>query len=103
MVVAGDFNQSLDGSRYYGTASTRKALAEALEGSNLRCVTTEDVVAVGKLVKNHLVDHVCLSADLKVVNEIACWESWAVASDGTRTTMSDHPGLALQLARAEAS
>jgi len=101
LVIAGDFNQSLDGSSYYGTAPTRKALTAALEASGLRCLTTEDVVGAGKLVKNHLIDHVCVSAGLEVLGDIACWEGWVESSDGTRTTMSDHPGVAVQLARTE--
>lgn len=56
-------------------------------------------MGAGKLAKNHLIDHVCVSAGLDALGDITCWEGWAEASDGTRTTMSDHPGVAVQLAR----
>jgi endonuclease/exonuclease/phosphatase family metal-dependent hydrolase len=98
-VIAGDFNQSLDGSSYYESAPTKKALSEALEGSGLRSLTTEDVVGTGKLAKNHLIDHVCISAGLEVLGDVTYWEGWVKAADGSRTTMSDHPGVAVQLAR----
>ena len=97
LVIAGDFNQSLDGSNYYEKTSTRKRLTESLEGSGMRCLTTEDGVRAGRLVKNHLIDHVCASAGIEVLGDIACWEGWVESSDGTRTTMSDHPGVAVNL------
>lgn len=100
LVIAGDFNNSIDGSTYYGTASTRAELAGAIEGSSLRCVTGEDVVETGKLVGNHLIDHVCVSAGLEVLGDITCWQGWSEKADGTKTTMSDHPGVAVQLANA---
>ena len=76
-------------------------MTEALEGSGLRCLTTEDVVGAGRLVKNHLIDHICASAGVEVLGEVACWEGWVESPDGTRTTMSDHPGVAVQLAWTE--
>jgi len=91
-IVAGDFNQSLDGSRWYGTAKTRRLLDRALDGGGLRCLTKEDAVASGKLKFGHLVDHICVSAEL-IGDEIDCWD--AVRDDGTR--MSDHPGVVARL------
>jgi hypothetical protein len=94
LAVAGDLNQNLDGARWYGTKSTRQALLDALRGADLRCVTAEDMVASGKLRRNHLVDHVCVTGDLNR-ESLMCWEP--VASD--RTRMSDHPGVLVRLAR----
>jgi Endonuclease/Exonuclease/phosphatase family len=93
MIVAGDFNQILDGSRPYGTPATQRQLRLALDGGGLRCLTIEDVVASGKLKRNHLVDHICVSPELSGVYQIECWDP--VRDDGTR--MSDHPGVVARL------
>jgi hypothetical protein len=93
LVVAGDLNQSLDGARWYWTKSTRHALVDSLRGADLRCVTTEDMVAGGQLRRHHLVDHICVTGDLER-ESLICWEP--VAAD--RTRMSDHPGVLVRLA-----
>ena len=95
VLVAGDLNQSLDGSDWYGTAATRQLLCSALDDAGLRCLTKDDAVASGKLRRNHLVDHICVSSELRGDFDIECWEP--VRSDGTR--MSDHPGVIARLAR----
>lgn len=58
LVVAGDLNQNLDGSRWYGSHQTRRALQQAIDAAGLKCLTDEDVVTYRKLRRNHLVDHV---------------------------------------------
>jgi endonuclease/exonuclease/phosphatase family metal-dependent hydrolase len=93
-VVAGDLNQSLDGSRWYGSHKTRRALHEAINAAGLKCFTLEDVVASGTLRSNHLVDHICATDGVIVAGGIKCWEPRTI--DGLR--MSDHPGVALHLA-----
>jgi hypothetical protein len=94
LVVAGDFNQNLDGRRWYGSQRTRQALCEALDHAELNCLTLEDVVAAHKLERNHLIDHICVTDGLAVHEGIWCWEP---TIDGLR--MSDHPGVALRLSR----
>lgn len=96
LVVAGDLNQSLDGSSWYGSRQTRQALRRAVDVAGLKCLTGEDVVACRKLRRNHLVDHILATDELLVVEGISCWEP--TTSDGLR--MSDHPGVAVRLARA---
>lgn len=93
LVVAGDFNQSLDGELWYGNADTRRDLGVALNGAGLCCVTTEDVVESGKLKSNHLVDHICVSAEHSGNPDMDCWDP--VDGDGVR--MSDHPGVVVRL------
>lgn len=94
LIVAGDLNQSLDGSSWYGSRQTREALLRAADAAGLKCLTGEDVVARGKLRRNHLVDHI-LATDGFVVREgIVCWEP--TTTGGLR--MSDHPGVAVRLA-----
>jgi hypothetical protein len=93
LVLAGDFNQNLDRQRWYGNADTRRALGVALKGADLSCLTAADMVESGKLKQNHLVDHICVSADLRGNVEVDCWEP--VNGDGVR--MSDHPGVVARL------
>ena len=92
MIVAGDFNQNRDGSGWYGTHEGRALLTAALDGAGLRCLTADDMVATGRLTSNHLVDHICASADLLDPSGVVeCWEP--INEAGVR--MSDHPGVAV--------
>lgn len=95
LVVAGDFNQDRDGSRWYGTHQGRTLLADELARADLACVTEEDVVQAGKLTFNHLVDHIAVSRghlDQHTAN-LSCWEP--TDDDGTR--LSDHPTVVVDL------
>lgn len=92
-VVAGDFNQSRDGSRWYGTKDTRARLGTALGGAGLSCVTDEDVVLTGKLKTHHLVDHVCVSTELAKGAAVSCWEN----IDANDQRLSDHPVVVVNL------
>lgn len=95
LVVAGDFNQSRDGSRWYGTRLGRRLLDGELERAGLACLTADDKVASGELAEHHLVDHICLAATwvAKHPIRVECWE--AIDADGVR--MSDHPGVLVEL------
>jgi hypothetical protein len=93
LIVVGDFNQNLDGAQWYGTPATRRQLALGLDVAGLRCLTMDDAVATGRLRRNHLVDHVCVSTDLAPAGEFDCWEP--LAEDGK--AISDHPGVVARL------
>lgn len=95
LIVAGDFNQDRDGSGWYGTRRVRDLLTEALDGAGLVCVTALDAVAAGLLQNHHLIDHICVSADLldRFEPTVHCWEP--VSDAGVR--MSDHPAVAIDL------
>jgi hypothetical protein len=99
LIVAGDLNQDLDGSRWYGSQRTRHVLRQAMEDAGLNCLTGEDVVKRQKLRVNHLVDHICATDGLAVDGAIKCWEPMTI--DGQR--MSDHPGVAARLFSTKAS
>ena len=95
LIIAGDLNQSLDGSRWYGSQPTRHALLQAFGAAGLECLTLEDAVTAGKLKANHLVDHICATSGLAAEGGIQCWEPYS--KQGLR--LSDHPGVAAQLVR----
>ncbi len=94
-VLAGDFNQTHDGSHWYGTRKGRGLLADALAQARVALATDEDVVAAGKLRQHHLIDHICLNDEWlsRFSVSVRCWEP--TASDGTR--LSDHPGVAIDI------
>ncbi len=92
--LVGDFNQSRDGSRWYGTEEGRDCLTARLADAGLECATEADMVAAGKLTNRHLVDHIALSPGLaRRRHEVRCWEP--VDDQGIR--MSDHPGVAVDV------
>ncbi len=93
LVVLGDFNQDRDGSGWYGTAATRAALSDGLDRAGLVCVTEADAVAAGWLERSHLVDHICVSAELADGRAVRCWE----AIDAAGQRLSDHPTIAIDL------
>jgi endonuclease/exonuclease/phosphatase family metal-dependent hydrolase len=93
LLVAGDFNQDRDGSRWYGTREVRARLTTALAGAGLECVTAIDAVQGGLLREHHLIDHICATPDLAASARIRCWEP--VDGDGQR--LSDHPVVAVDL------
>ena len=86
--VAGDFNQSRDGSGWYEDADSVAKLSLALDQSSLKCVTELDMRANG--LSRATVDHICLSqSHVGGVCTLGAWEG--KAQDGSR--MSDHNGV----------
>ena len=93
--IAGDFNQSRDGSGWYEDADSIKLLSAALERNQLVCVTEDDLRAKGGiLLSRSSIDHICLSRSLarKSVS-LDAWEGTTV--DGCR--MSDHNGVVIDI------
>ncbi len=95
LIVAGDFNQDMDGFNRSGTKYGRELLNKRLSAAGLVKSTAEDAVKSGRLKKHHLIDHICLSEnwERKYRSEMTCWEP----TDEQGTRMSDHPGVALTL------
>ncbi len=88
LCVAGDFNQSRDGSGWYEDADSVAKLSLALNHSSLKCVTELDMRANG--LSRATIDHICLSKPFaNGVRTIGAWE--AKAPDGCK--MSDHNGV----------
>lgn len=88
LCVAGDFNQSRDGSGWYEDADSVAKLSLALDRSSLKCVTELDMRANG--LSRATIDHICLSQPLASgVRTIGAWEG--KAPDDCK--MSDHNGV----------
>lgn len=86
--VAGDFNQSRDGSNWYEDACSVDKLSSALNQAALQCVTELDMLAHG--LSRATVDHICLSHPLATtVQALGAWEGHTKAKE----RMSDHNGV----------
>lgn len=100
IVVAGDFNESLDPrmDRYhYGTANGRRLLRQGLTEAGLNCVTqTVDIeVPLGKKAN---IDHICLDRiSTSRTQPVETWEP--ISDDGV--VLSDHIGLFVDVLQAE--
>jgi endonuclease/exonuclease/phosphatase family metal-dependent hydrolase len=92
-IVAGDFNQDRDGSGWYGSATARRVVTEGLEAAGLECVTAFDAVAEGRLVTNHLVDHICVSRPWAHRSTVELAER--IDTQGRR--LSDHPTVTVEI------
>jgi endonuclease/exonuclease/phosphatase family metal-dependent hydrolase len=92
--VAGDFNQSRDGSGWYEDAESLAKLSAALDQSSLQCATEVDMRANGLLRSRASVDHICLSQPLATqVHSVGAWEG---TTDGG-FKMSDHNGVVIDV------
>lgn len=63
LCVAGDFNQDLASSHYYGSARGRLALRQALEGVGLRCLTAGTDDPLADVPGHATIDHICVNWD----------------------------------------
>jgi hypothetical protein len=97
LLVAGDFNQTRDGSqRTYGTNLGREMLGAELSRNRLSCLTTENFGFTGKLnidpekgwARNN-VDHICMTENAFRVIHVDAWDHF----DGTGRYLSDHNGV----------
>lgn len=101
LIVAGDFNQTRDGStRTYGTSQGRKLLTEQLSKSGLICLTTEDFGANKKLKidpkkgwHRNNIDHICVTQHLFEIIKVGAWDHFT--DDGVY--LSDHNGVYVDL------
>jgi endonuclease/exonuclease/phosphatase (EEP) superfamily protein YafD len=87
MIVAGDFNQARDKSKWYGTEKGINLLTELLERNSLICLT--DTVQP-KL--RHNIDHICVTKDWAIAGNPKSWE-------GTQedVILSDHNGVYVEI------
>ena len=100
LIVAGDFNQTRDGSQgTYGTAKGRELLSNELTRNNLVCLTTENLAANKKLMVDPQkgwarsnIDHICMTNNAFTVLEVGAWDHF-VSESGVVTYLSDHNGV----------
>ena len=98
-LVAGDFNETLDGSKRYLPNTNSAHLEEKLKKSSLVCVTREDFGASGKLKADpikgyyrHNIDHICISGNAYQLVQAGAWDHF---DDGVQ--YSDHNGVYVDL------
>lgn len=97
LIVAGNFNQNRDGTRWYGNRQIRSALTAALAEARLFCATQADFRAPPFGLSRARVDHICVDQGLvPSLGEVVVWEG---TTDGTASgaALSDHNGIAVDL------
>jgi endonuclease/exonuclease/phosphatase family metal-dependent hydrolase len=96
-VLAGDFNQDMGTSHYYGSRRNREALQSAISTAGLQCLTAAALDPVLKHSPSHAsIDHMCVSAGLVLANSPVSWP----ISDNPQKGLSDHFGVLVELAGA---
>ena len=86
--IAGDFNQSRDGTRWYADPQSVEFLTRALDESSMQCVTEMDMRAAE--LSRTSVDHICVSQNLGAnVRRVGAWEG----RTPDNCVMSDHNGV----------
>lgn len=93
IVLAGDFNTNLDGTRWYGDPQSRATLVEGLTRAGLHCHTLENI-RVTRQSDRAIVDHVWTSTNLYAPEPLKIW-----CDREEPGRLSDHNGVAIQLAK----
>lgn len=101
--VAGDFNQTRDGSvKTYGTKLGRELLGEELRKNHLTCLTTENFGSSGKLkvdpskgwARNNI-DHICMTDGAFQQSYVGAWDHFTESA----IYLSDHNGVYVDVER----
>lgn len=96
-VVAGDFNENLDGKEWYGVADAKVAIQDALIKSKMCCPTAAPSLylmnAPGELSRS-TVNQICISQDNFEAIQVLAWEG---AQSGIE--LSDHNGIFIDVKR----
>lgn len=93
LVLAGDFNMNLDGTKWYGDSEAREALFAGLDAAGLVCHSLADIRAdLGADRAN--IDHICSDRGLRPIGpmHVLC------ARKDEPGRLSDHNGVALAFA-----
>jgi hypothetical protein len=102
LIVAGDFNQTRDGSKRYCSPNGIALLDEQLRRNNLTSLTDEDFGDKGMLTVSpwsktgeyrHNVDHICITKGHFNVQEVGAWDHFVGSQK-----LSDHNGVYVDLA-----
>ncbi len=95
LIMAGDLNQSLGTTHYYGTSAGRKLLRDCLKQADLTCFTDDEHLPQG-LLRHPPIDHICAAAPNGYVVEGMDWLGWEGAWEGSGR-LSDHSAVAVTL------
>ena len=102
LIVAGDFNQSRDGSSWYRSPQGIVLLDDQLARNNLTSLTDEDFGANVKLQADpkkgycrHNIDHVCVTQGRFHVEQVGAWDHFTAGGE-----LSDHNGVFVELVAA---
>lgn len=93
LVLAGDFNMNLDGTKWYGDAEAREALLAGLDAAGLVCHSLADLRADLSADRANI-DHICSDQGLGPISPMHVW----CARKDEPGRLSDHNGVALALA-----
>jgi endonuclease/exonuclease/phosphatase family metal-dependent hydrolase len=92
LLLAGDFNTSLDGTDWYGHPEARVRLVQGLTGAGLHCHTLENI-RTDRGSDRAIVDHIWSSMDLSPAEPMQIW-----CDKKLPDRLSDHNGVSLRLA-----
>lgn len=97
LIIAGDFNQTRDGStNTYGTQQGRQLLSQVFEHLRIQCLTEENFGNTGKLQPDpkkqkprNNIDHICVKSRTLSVSYVGAWDHFTDDS----LYLSDHNGV----------
>ena len=89
-VVAGDFNQDLAESHYYGSSVGRGRLRKTLEAHGLVCLTAGESDPLAKHGRASI-DHICVSGHLQAA-DVGAWPAGSL-----QRSLTDHYGVWVDL------
>lgn len=92
VVLAGDFNTNLDGTRWYGDPDARERLVNGLSHAGLHCHTLENIRETRQS-DRAIVDHIWTTTNLYPTEPLKIW-----CDRDEPGRLSDHNGVAIQLA-----
>lgn len=93
-IIAGDFNENLDGKRWYGVKDAKEAIQSGLAMAGMHCPTEAKSISLltgENTLSRSTVDHICVSDTAKVLRVLA-WEG-----NESGTTLSDHNGILVDI------
>lgn len=94
LVLAGDLNQDLSPTHYYGSRGNRAALESALAAAGIRCLTAGDSDPVRRYAAGHAsIDHICVGAGLEPLSPPTSWPR----APRPQASLSDHFGVMVEL------
>lgn len=94
-VIAGDFNENLDGKRWYGVKDAKKAIQNGLAMAGMHCPTAAANITLltgENTLSRCTVDHICVSEDDAEVLSVLAWEG-----NDEGVILSDHNGILVDM------